>query len=184
MVAAIPSAGKGVARALQGSSVTLEVMHFGGYAARMPTVNPRLTVTLTAKSAAQLRELSSLTQQSQSSIVAELLEESEPILDRMIQVLRAAESAKAALKERTASDLASAQAKVEAQLGLMLDAFDAASLPLLRDIEKVVRRGRKDGGDAPLGRTPAALRPVLTPPSNRGVRLTHKAGKTQTKSRG
>lgn len=151
---------------------------------RMPTVNPRLTITLNAKSAAQLRELSSLTGQSQSSLVAELLEESEPVLDKMIQVLRAAEHAKAALKERTASDLARAQSKVEAQLGLMLDAFDEATRPLLSDIERVVRRGRRDEPGAAAAAPEAARRPVLTPLSNRGVRSTHKTQKNTTKSRG
>ncbi len=150
---------------------------------RMPTINPRITITLNAKSAAQLREISSLTGQSQSSLVAELLEESDPIFDRMITILRAAESAKAALKQRTADDLAAAQHRVEEQLGLMLDEMDKLSLPLLNDIEKVVRRGRDAAAGGALAPASAVAREALTPPSNRGVRLTHKTHKNTTKSR-
>lgn len=149
----------------------------------MPTVNPRLTITLNEKSAAQLREISHLTGQSQSSLVAELLEESDPILDRMIRVLRAAESAKAALKERTASDLAAAQQKIESQLGLMLEAMDDASMPLLSQLERVARRGRKDAAGMAIAAAPRPSGVLLTPPSNRGVRLTTKTHKKPSKSR-
>lgn len=147
---------------------------------RMPTVNPRITVTLTAKSAAQLREMASLTGQSQSSMVAEILESSDEIFDRMIKVLRAAEHAKAAIKHRAADDLASAQTKVEAQLGLMLEAFDDASMPLLKDLEKVARRGRASGAS---GRAAPAVLAPSTPLSNRGVRYTPKTEKNTIKSR-
>ena len=59
----------------------------------MPAKNPRLTITLQPVLAAQLRRLSELTGNSQSALIAELLEGSEPIFTRMIQVLEAAEQA-------------------------------------------------------------------------------------------
>ena len=60
----------------------------------MATKNPRLTITLTPSLAAQLRRLSELTGNSQSSLIAELLDGSGPVFDKMIQVLEAAAIAK------------------------------------------------------------------------------------------
>ena len=56
----------------------------------MATKNPRLTITLQPSLAAQLRRLSELTGNSQSSLIAELLEGSGPVFDRMIKVMEAA----------------------------------------------------------------------------------------------
>ena len=64
----------------------------------MTTKNPRLTITLQPALSAQFRRLSELTGQSQSSIIAELLSGSEPVLERMIRVLEAAEAAKGELR--------------------------------------------------------------------------------------
>lgn len=142
----------------------------------MPTKNPRLTITLQPAVSAQLAELSRLTGDSQSAIIADMLEKSAPVFDRVIKVLSAAEQAKAELKERMASDLEKAQTKIERQLGLALEGFDEYTGSLLSDVETVTRRRRASAG-AEASAAPAGVRRKgATPPSNRGVRyMTSKA---------
>ena len=137
----------------------------------MPTKNPRLTITLQPAVSAQLAELSRLTGDSQSAIIADMLEKSAPVFDRVIKVLSAAEQAKAELKERMASDLEKAQTKIERQLGLALEGFDEYTGSLLSEVETVTRRRRASAG-AEASAAPAGVRRKgATPPSNRGVRL-------------
>lgn len=138
----------------------------------MPTRNPRLTLTLDPSIAAQLRRMSELTGNSQASMVSEILQQSASVFDRMIHVLEAAELAQAAAKEEAAASLDRAQAKVEKQLGLVLDMFDEGTRPLLEHVEKVRRRKRPEraAGGAPGTGIPPARAGRATPPSNRGVR--------------
>lgn len=142
---------------------------------RMPTANPRLTITLEPALAAQLRRLSVLTGNSQSKLIAELLEGSTQVFDRLIRVLEAAEAAKESIKSSTVKDLEVAQAKIEAQLGLALEAMDEGARPLLEEAEAIKRRRsaprKRPGGPAERGVPAAGGAP--TPPSNRGVRSTN-----------
>lgn len=136
----------------------------------MTTQNPRLTITLQPTIAAQLRELSRLTGNSQSSLISELLDGSTAVFDRVIQVLTAAEGAKQALKGKLSEDMEKAQSRVEAQLGLVMEDFDNTTGALIDEMEAITRRGRRQG--QPDAAAPAA-RPrarSATPPSNRGVR--------------
>lgn len=139
---------------------------------RMTTKNPRLTITLQPGTSAQLVELSRLTGDSQSAIIADILEKSAPVFDRVIKVLSAAEHAKAELKGRMASDLEQAQAKIESQLGLALDGFDAYTGSLLQEVEAVRRRARRAPTDGKRSAAVGARGARTTPPSNRGVRST------------
>lgn len=139
---------------------------------RMPTKNPRLTVTLQPATSAQLSELSRLTGDSQSAIIADILEKSAPVFDRVIRVLSAAEEAKAELKGRMASDLDKAQAKIERQLGLALDGLDEYTGSLLDEVEAVRRRARRAPTDGKRSAAVGARGARTTPPSNRGVRST------------
>lgn len=133
----------------------------------MPAKNPRLTITLPPSMHAMLRRLSELTGNSQSALIAGLLEGSEPVLARTIHVLEAAEEAKEAMRGKLAADMAQAQGQVESQLGLALESFDKWTGHLLEEVEQVKRRARGAGGS----RRPArATRVPPTPPSNRGVR--------------
>lgn len=131
----------------------------------MPTANPRLTITLSPPIAALLREMSALTGNSQSALVAELLEEAEPVFSRMVRILRAAEQAKRAVKEELVAGMDAAQERLEGQLGLALSEMDAFEGRLLGTAERVTRRR---GRGAALGGEAAAQRPP--PISNRGVR--------------
>ena len=84
----------------------------------MPTKNPRLTITLNPSLSVQLREISRLTGNSQSSVISQLLEGSHAVFDRIIAVLLAADSAKRSLRGNISQQISSAQTEIEQQLGL------------------------------------------------------------------
>jgi hypothetical protein len=107
-----------------------------------------------------------------SSIVGELLEQSQPVFDRMVRLLEAAAKIKDSAqdeKDRIAKSLEDAQQNLERQLGLSLDWMDERSAPILEAAEKLDRRaGRAERDAQPRAR---AARPAkrATPISNRGV---------------
>jgi hypothetical protein len=112
----------------------------------MPTLNPRLTITLTPACAAVLRELSTLTGNSQSATVGELLEMSLPVFERVVAGIKAAKSLEANAKSEIAEGLERAQHKVEAQLQIALADMDEGFRPLLTEAEKIQRRGASAPG--------------------------------------
>lgn len=130
----------------------------------MPTLNPRVTVTLTPAVSAVLRQLAELGGQSQSSIVGELLETSLPVFERVVAALRAASTIQAGAKAEIASGLERAQAKLESQMGLLLVEMDDAARPLLEAAEKVTRRGA--GGSAVGGKRSAT---AAEPPARKAL---------------
>jgi hypothetical protein len=138
----------------------------------MPAVNPRITITLKPQTHAALQRMSALAGNSMSAIVGELLEQSQPVFDRMVRLLEAAQKIKDNAKEereRIAKGLEEAQTNLEKQLGLSLEWVDEASAPVLQAAEKLERRaGRGERKALPRTRTAQpARRP--TPLSNRGV---------------
>ena len=145
----------------------------------MATKNPRLTITLTPSLAAQIRRLSELTGNSQSSLIAELLDGSGPVFDKMIQVLEAAAIAKDSIRGRIAGELDEAQKKLEGAFSMAQEGFDLFTKPLLDEAEAVGRRARQ--GQAKAGRGGRGGTPP-TPISNRGVRSTHRPLKSKDKT--
>lgn len=148
----------------------------------MSTKNPRLTITLQPAVAAQLRELSRLTGNSQSYLIADLLDGSQPVFDRVIQVLTAAEEAKLAIKGKLAADMDAAQSKVEAQLGLSLETLNEATQSLIDEAEQIKRRSRKGARGQMRSMDTSDISAPSTPLSNRGVRLQKNATKTIAKN--
>ncbi|MDE2344140.1 MAG: ribbon-helix-helix protein, CopG family [Betaproteobacteria bacterium] len=150
----------------------------------MPTPNPRISITLQPSLAAVLRELSALSGNSQSSIVAELLETSQPVFEKMVLVMRAAATVREASKQDLVAGLERAQGRLEQQLGLISDEFDAVARPVLDAAERIDRRAGRGGAE----RSEAGARPARagskTPLSNRGVRYPGNRQKTRTESRG
>lgn len=71
----------------------------------MSAKNPCLIITLQPGMSAQIVELSRLTGESRSAIIADILEKSVLVFDRVIKVLSAAEHAKAEFKGCMAFDL-------------------------------------------------------------------------------
>lgn len=152
----------------------------------MPTLNPRITITLQPSVHATLRRLSELTGNSQSAMVGELLEQSLPIFERMVKVLEAAHRLREqglGAPSEIGVGLEHAQRRLERQLGLELDEFTDLTAPLLAEVEKVERRaGRAAGTGAASPAARSERRGARgTPPSNRGVRSPRKGGKQQVK---
>lgn len=145
----------------------------------MPTANPRITITLQPAVSAILKRVSDLTGDSQSSVVASLLEQSMPVFERLVRVLEAASIARESLKTAAVDELEAGQAKLEAQLGLALDTIDEGFRPILEEAERVKRRAAGAGGRR--GRAPAPAAGRATPMSNRGVRSPQQKVKAQAK---
>ena len=147
----------------------------------MTTINPRITVTLQPQVHAVLKRLSVLTKNSQSALIGELLSDSLPVFLRMVQVLDAAEQLRAkGIKagDEVKESLVRAQGRIETQLGLVLEDWDAGNRPLLQQAEKVHRRGAAAGKRS----AAAAPRSGITPLSNRGVRFTTPKGQQVNKT--
>ena len=166
----------------------------------MPAKNPRLTITLEPTLAAQILRMSELTGNSQSKIIGELLQGTSPVFERLIRVLEAAKSAKAAIKGKAAADVEAAQSRMEEMLGIVMDDFDNLTGSLLDEAEAVERRARKTtpqaSGQAQRRTLAGAVAgprlrggsdasdSVTTPLSNRGVRYDQTATKSIAKVKG
>lgn len=106
----------------------------------MPATNPRISITVVPSVEAVLSRLSSLTGQSKSSFIAEILESSMPVLERMVVVLDAAQTAKDTLKSQTVRDMEAAETRLQEMLGITMDIFDHTSAPILEEAERIKRR--------------------------------------------
>ena len=148
----------------------------------MPTSKPRISVTLSPATAAVLQELSERTGNSQSAIVGELLESNQGLFTRMVRVLGAAKEAQVMVREEVMAGIEAAQARLETQLGLVLDDTDEQAGSLLADVEAVQRRGARGAGVAAQA-APAPRKGRFPPISNRGV-TPSKSVKKGKKSRG
>jgi len=118
--------------------------------------------------AAVIRRLSELTGNSQSALIADLLEGSLPTLERMCTVLDAAKKLKEqgdAIPQEISQRLEQTQWQLERQLGLLLDDSDDVRRLILEETERVQRRAARPGKRS----ADRAARPDLAPFSNRGV---------------
>lgn len=137
----------------------------------MPTTNPRITITLQPSVHALLRRMSELTGNSQSALVAELLEQSSGVFERMVRILEAAEKLKEqgkAMGDDFKQGLEQAQASMESQLGLVLESLDDREGTLL-DVAEAIGRRRGAAAGAAERRTRPGRGAASTPMSNRGV---------------
>lgn len=173
----------------------IEVMHLREYdadleGANMPAINPRITITLKPEVHDVLKRLSSLTGNSQSSMVSDILTESLPVFENMVQVLVAAEKVRSeALKsqQQIAQGLKLAHGRIERQLGLSMMDLEESFQSILEAAAEVDRRAESDGESGPLCGTVSpgeAVRRGSTPISNRGVRSTPGAKKKGSKEAG
>jgi hypothetical protein len=144
----------------------------------MPTLNPRISVTLTPRLDAVIREMSSLTGNSQSAIVAELLAQSLPVFERMVKVLRAAQRASTEAKESVRESIERAQADLERTLDLDFEAGTPGLPDLFERVERIGYRRRP--GPAP-ARSGAAGRAGADPTLLTGGSGTPKKGTKQSK---
>lgn len=148
----------------------------------MPATNPRISVTVVPSVDALLSRLSSLTGQSKSSFIAEILESSMPVLERMVTVLDAAQQAKDTLKSQTVRDMEAAESRLQEMLGITMDIFDQTSAPILEEAERIKRRKAGAAAGDAQSRAPAG-EPAQPPYVTRGSGAPNNA-KNTTKSIG
>lgn len=147
----------------------------------MPTINPRINVTLSPSLYGMVGELAKYQRVSRSMVLRELLEASEPALAQVVAMMRAAEDMTEAAKSRLLTDMDSALVKLEATKDQALALAAGATADLVAQAESIRGRrpGRRAGGmrQRPTG---SVVRPALTdsspapsgpPSSNRGVKL-------------
>ena len=104
-------------------------------------------------------------------MIGEMLEGSEVVFDRMIEVLEAAKSAQASMRGKIATDMEQAQTKMETALGVVMQGFDQITGSLIEESEAVQKRARRVGHASAAQAPRAAPSPASsTPLSNRGVR--------------
>ena len=135
----------------------------------MPTLNPRINVTLSPSTDQLVLRLAQLQRVSKSQVLRELLEAAEPALQRAVALMDAASKASSAVLDGLAKSLEREQAQVEKTMGSHLAAADSMTADLVAQAQAI--RGRRpvaakrslDGvSGSPVQKNP--------PPSNRGVK--------------
>lgn len=134
----------------------------------MPTVNPRVQVTLTPTLDVLVRRLAGLQRSSKSQVLRELLEAAEPALHRAVALMEAASKAKYQVHAGLGESLMRSQQQVEDILAGTLTRLDEASSDLVSQAEAV--GGRRPARSARSAPAPASDGPRNPPASNRGVK--------------
>lgn len=139
----------------------------------MPTVNPRINVTLPPSLEALVSRMAVHQRVSKSQVLRELLEAAEPALQRAVALMDAAAMASSGVRKQLAAGLDRVQTQAEDALSQTLAGMDAAQSDLVTMAERVrERRPTQRASRAPVG-APAPSNP---PSSNRGVKSTAKGG--------
>lgn len=108
----------------------------------MPAKNPRLSVVLSPSLAATLAALSHATGESASSLVRSLLEQTEPALRRMLQLVLAASQAKEQIGQGVTSSLHQVVDDIEEVLSEAQHRLDLERADLVGSVEAVKGRRR------------------------------------------
>ena len=146
----------------------------------MPTLNPRVNVTLSPSLDALVGQFAGLQRISKSTVLRELLEAVEPSIRQAVALMEAAKVANAKARTNIADDMEKAVKAAESVQGLMMAVAAHHTRDMVQEAEEVQGRRPAAGwrvappvsGPAPrpAGR---AHRPVLAkrpPSSNRGVK--------------
>ena len=135
----------------------------------MPTINPRINVTLSPQLDLVVQRMATCQRVSKSQVLRELLEAAEPALQRAVILMEAAAGAASAMKEGFAQSLDKAQSKAEAHLAGVLHEMDQTTLDLVQQAEAI--RGRR-----PRARKPLASRVAASPQVPHGWTPEEEAG--------
>jgi hypothetical protein len=155
----------------------------------MPTINPRINVTLSPSLYAMVGELAKHQRVSRSMVLRELLEASEPALSQVVVMLRAAADMGEAARERLQQDMGETITSMENKADQALALAAGMTADLVAQAESI--RGRRPGvgkRSAARSRTAASVSSSSThggkrpPSSNRGVKSSHTATKTIAQS--
>lgn len=160
----------------------------------MPTLNPRINVTLSPSLYAMVGELAKHQRVSRSMVLRELLEASEPALSQVVAMLKAAADMGDAARQRLQQDMGETITNLESKSQHALALAAGVTADLVAQAEAI--RGRRparqparkrSAGGLP-GRSSAAVvdhqRPGRPPSSNRGVKSLHTATETIAKNHG
>lgn len=146
----------------------------------MPTINPRINVTLSPSLYGMVGELAKYQRVSRSMVLRELLEASEPALAQVVAMMRAAEDMTEAARKRLLQDMDSTITSMEMKkdqalalaAGMTADLVVQAEAIKGRRPSRQLARKRSAGGLAArpssVGDQPPA--PIRPPSSNRGVK--------------
>lgn len=104
----------------------------------MPAKNPRLSVVLTPSLSALLAQLADETGESASSLVRDLLVQSEPALQRMLQLVVAAKAA----KDQISGGLAASMERVVSDLEALQGLADSRAHDMVGDLVSMAERVR------------------------------------------
>jgi hypothetical protein len=128
----------------------------------MPTVNPRVNVTLPPSLDLLVGRMAELQRVSKSQVLRELLEAAEPALRRAVALMEAAAGANAAVRDRLAHSLEAAMSEAEESLSRVMSAADTASQDLVTLAEQVkTRRPRRTGGSQGAGAVATSRRAAV-----------------------
>ena len=146
----------------------------------MPTVNPRINVTLSPSLYGMVGELAKQQRISKSMVLRELLEASEPALAQVVAMLKAADDMNDAARQRLKQDLGQTIESIEKKVDSAMEMAAGVTADLVAQAESI--RGRRPGAgkrsaarsraaaSVPSSSTHGAKRP---PSSNRGVKSSH-----------
>ena len=135
----------------------------------MPTVNPRINVTLSPSLDQLVARLAKFQRVSKSQVLRELLEVAEPALQRAATFMDAASNASSAALDGLAKSLESEQAKAEETVASFLAVADSMTADLVSQAQAI--RGRRPvAAKRPRGDASGSPGPKNPPPSNRGVK--------------
>jgi hypothetical protein len=146
----------------------------------MPTLNPRINVTLSPSLDSLVSRLAVLERVSKSMVLRELLEAAEPSLVHAVALMEAAQGAGAKARKNLVRDLESGIKAVEGTSELMLQNMANHTRDLVSEAQEVKgrrpARGRRGAPPvtAPVprsaGRAKAVVLAARPPSSNRGVK--------------
>ena len=126
----------------------------------MPTVNPRINVTLSPSLYGMVGELAKQQRISKSMVLRELLEASEPALAQVVAMLKAADDMNDAARQRLKQDLGQTIEAIESKVGSAMELAAGVTADLVAQAESI--RGRRPG----VGKRSAARSRTAAPASS------------------
>ena len=142
----------------------------------MPTLNPRVNVTLSPSLDSLVSRLAALERVSKSTVLRELLEAAQPSLMHAVALMEAAQGASQKARDRVVRDMQSTidLAKATADISFALASNNTRDMIAEAEAIRGRRPPRRRSAATPAGGGSAAVtkspRPKRPPSSNRGVK--------------
>lgn len=142
----------------------------------MPTLNPRVNVTLSPSLDSLVTRLADLERVSKSMVLRELLEAAEPSLLQAVALMEAAKGASVNAREKMAATMQKTIHDVHVLRDLVLEVASTRTRDIVAEAEAVrgrrpSRPARVSGSAGTVAVSPIRPKPAKRPPlSNRGVK--------------